>query len=112
MEPLPKLTEGRSVISSYPDLLSTLTDFLTVCIHTILYHRNIYPPELYIKARKYSFPVYQSRHERVCKWIADAVGAVAGEIAKVWLDLVLLGFPVSKLISGGGEIRAMYQKSA
>ncbi|PUU74474.1 DNA-binding protein [Tuber borchii] len=82
MEPLPKLTEGRSVISSYPDLLSTLTDFLTVCIHTILYHRNIYPPELYIKARKYSFPVYQSRHERVCKWIADAVGAVAGEIAK------------------------------
>ncbi|KAG0642059.1 DNA-binding protein [Tuber brumale] len=82
MEPLPKLTEGRSVISSYPDLLSTLTDFLTVCIHTILYHRNIYPPELYIKARKYSFPVYQSRHERVCKWVADAVGAVAGEIAK------------------------------
>ncbi|CUS14314.1 unnamed protein product [Tuber aestivum] len=82
MEPLPKLTEGRSVVSSYPDLLSTLTDFLTVCIHTILYHRNIYPPELYIKARKYSFPVYQSRHERVCKWIADAVGAVSGEIAK------------------------------
>ncbi|RPB05931.1 DNA-binding protein [Choiromyces venosus 120613-1] len=81
------LSNDRSIIPTYPALLTALTDFLTVSVHTILYHRNIYPAEIFVKARKYSFPVYQCRHERVCRWVGDAMRAVGGEIGKangVW----------------------------
>ena len=71
------------VLDTYQAVVSAYCDFLTVAIHTILYERNIYPQTSFLKARKYNYPVRQSRHPRVCKWIQDAVAAVEGEMLKV-----------------------------
>ncbi|KAI2618749.1 DNA-binding protein [Hypoxylon sp. NC1633] len=57
-------------------LLTSFTQFLTVCIHSILYYRSIYPSHTFLTSRAYNFPVHQSRHPKVCSWIRDAVDAV------------------------------------
>lgn len=71
------------VLDTYQAVVSAYSDFLTVAIHTILYERNIYPENSWIKARKYNFPVRQNRHPKVCQWIQDAVAAVEVEMLKV-----------------------------
>lgn len=63
-------------------LITSFTDFLTVAIHTILYERSIYPQTSFLSARKYNFPVRQSRHPKVCEWINDAIAAVETELLK------------------------------
>ena len=80
--------EALSMAASAPlntsaSLVSTFGSFLTVAIHTILYERSIYPEASFLSARKYNFPVRQSRHPGVCSWINDAVAAVEAELLKV-----------------------------
>ena len=71
------------VLDTYHAIALAFSDFLTVAIHTILYERDIYPRESFLSARKYNYPVKQSRHPKVCKWIQDAVAAVQVEMLKV-----------------------------
>ena len=71
------------VLDTYQAVVSAYCDFLTVAIHTILYERNIYPQASFLKARKYNYPVRQSRHPQVCQWVQDAVAAVEEELLKV-----------------------------
>lgn len=68
--------------TTYASLVAQFTTFLTVAIHTILYERNIYPKDSFLTARKYNFPVRQSRHPKVCQWITDAVSAVEAELLR------------------------------
>lgn len=76
------------VLDNYQAVVSAYSDFLIVSIHTILYERNIYPQTSFIKARKYNYPVRQSRHPRLCKWIMDAVASVEAEMLKVLTFLI------------------------
>lgn len=69
------------ILNNYAALVSTLSSFLTVSIHTLLYERALYPANSFISARAYRFPVRQSRHPKVCEWINDAISAVEKEIA-------------------------------
>ena len=62
-------------------LLTAITDFLTVAIHTLLYHRRLYPPETFLAARAYNLAVRQNRHPRVVAWVRGAVDAVAAQLA-------------------------------
>ncbi|KAI8962313.1 DNA-binding protein [Daldinia sp. FL1419] len=62
------------------NLLTSFTQFLTVCIHNILYYRSIYPAQTFLTSRAYNLPVHQSRHPKVCSWIRDAVDAVKGQL--------------------------------
>ena len=80
----------KLIIDNYQAVVTTFSEFLIVAIHTILYERNIYPQTSFLKARKYNYPVRQSRHPKVCKWIQDAVAAVEVEMLKVLLFLLLL----------------------
>lgn len=70
-------------ITTQASVVSTFCDFLTVAIHTILYERNIYSPELFLSTRVYNHPVRQIRHPRLCKWIQDAVDACESQISEV-----------------------------
>ncbi|KAI1298943.1 HORMA domain-containing protein [Xylaria venustula] len=63
-------------------LLTTFADFLTVCIHNILYYRNLYPPTTFLTSRAHNLPVHQSRHPAVCAWIRDAVDATRAQLAQ------------------------------
>lgn len=71
-------------------LLSSFTTFLTVAIHSLLYHRNLYPPETFLTSRAYNLPVHQSRHPAVCTWITDAVSAAAVQIRRAAVDRIIL----------------------
>ena len=71
------------ILDTYHAVVLAFSDFLTVAIHTILYERDIYPRTSFLSARKYNYPVKQSRHPKVCKWIQDAVAAVQTEMLKV-----------------------------
>ncbi|KAL7911614.1 DNA-binding protein [Trichoderma velutinum] len=61
-------------------LLSSFTSFLTVAIHSLLYHRGLYPETSFLAARAYNLPVRQSRHPGLCAWISDAVAAIAAQL--------------------------------
>lgn len=71
------------VLDTYQAVVLAFSDFLTVAIHTILYERDVYPRASFLTARKFNYPVRQSRHPKVCKWIQDAVAAVEAEMLKV-----------------------------
>ncbi|KAI5922534.1 DNA-binding protein [Camillea tinctor] len=63
-------------------LLTSFTQFLTVCIHNILYYRGLYPSQTFLTSRAYNLPVHQSRHPRVCAWVRDAVDAVRAQLVR------------------------------
>lgn len=54
-----------------------------VAIHTILYVRQIYPADLFVRRKKYETPVYQSRHPGLNEYIAGAVKAIGDELVLV-----------------------------
>ncbi|KAL6799826.1 DNA-binding protein [Trichoderma sp. SZMC 28012] len=61
-------------------LLSSFTSFLTIAIHSLLYHRTLYPSTSFLATRAYNLPVHQSRHPGLCTWISDAVAAIAAQL--------------------------------
>lgn len=61
-------------------ILSSFSNFLTVAIHCILYHRKLYPSTTFLTTRAYNLAVHQSRHPGVCTWVRDAVAAVIEQI--------------------------------
>ena len=86
------------LLDTYQAVVSAYSDFLIVAIHTILYERNIYPQTSFIKARKYNYPVRQSRHPKLCKWIMDAVAAVEVEMLKVKMALISIMVATFKIL--------------
>lgn len=79
-----------AVENTFAALVSNFGDFLTVAIHTIIYERHIYPLDTFITAKKWNYPIRQSRHPKVCKWINDAVVAVQEELLKGTVDRVAI----------------------
>ncbi len=75
---------ARSSSDSPPSLTqSTPRSPVEVAVHTILYVRQVYPADLFVRRRKYDTPVYQSRHPALNEYIAGAVKAVTDELALV-----------------------------
>ena len=54
-----------------------------MAIHTILRTRQVYPPDLFVKRRRYDAPVFQSRHPALNEYISGAVKAVGEELLMV-----------------------------
>ncbi|KEZ41423.1 Mitotic spindle checkpoint protein [Scedosporium apiospermum] len=77
-------------LSQAKTLLARFTTFLTAAIHTILYHRRIYPPETFLTTRSHNLPIHQSRHPALCAWINDAVAAVVAQIRSASVRRVAL----------------------
>lgn len=69
-------------LPTYRHLTLAFLDFLTTATHTILHDRHLYPQTSFLSAKRFSFPVRQSRHPKVCQWINDAVAAVETELLK------------------------------
>jgi mitotic spindle assembly checkpoint protein MAD2B len=59
------------------------SDAVEVAIHTILYVRQIYPADLFVRRKKYDTPVFQSRHPALNEYISGAVKAIGEELALV-----------------------------
>jgi hypothetical protein len=54
-----------------------------VAIHTILYVRQIYPADLFVRRKKYDTPVFRSRHPALNEYISGAVKAIGDELVLV-----------------------------
>ncbi|KAI1000217.1 hypothetical protein K3495_g7979 [Podosphaera aphanis] len=75
-------------LTSSLSLTQTLTHFLTVIFHSILFNRGLYPSSTFVLTRAYNFPVRQSRHPLVCQWINDTIShltplLLAGSVANI-----------------------------
>ncbi|KAG1754852.1 DNA-binding protein [Suillus paluster] len=67
-----------------------ITEFLEVAIHTILYVRQIYPADLFVRRKKYDTPVFQSRHPALNEYISGTVKAVSDELVLGNVDKVVV----------------------
>lgn len=54
-----------------------------VAIHTILYVRQVYPADIFVRRKKYDTPVFQSRHPSLNEYISGAVKAIGEELVRV-----------------------------
>lgn len=61
-----------------------------VAIHTILYVRQVYPAEIFVRRKKYNTPVFQSRHPALNEYISGAIKAVADELVQGNVDKVIV----------------------
>jgi mitotic spindle assembly checkpoint protein MAD2B len=55
-----------------------------VAIHAILYVRQVYPADLFVRRKKYDTPVFQSRHPSLNEYISGAVKAIGEELVLVY----------------------------
>ncbi|TCD66494.1 hypothetical protein EIP91_001319 [Steccherinum ochraceum] len=75
---------------SFNQAVRGITEFIEVAIHTILYVRQVYPAEIFVRRKKYNTPVFQSRHPALNEYISGAVKAVADELALGNVDKVIV----------------------
>lgn len=75
-------SNSKSLPNTHSALTLSLTSFLSVTIHQILFLRSVYPRSTFLPVRAYNYPVRQSRHPRVCTWISDAATAIQMELLK------------------------------
>ncbi len=88
--PPPNTNTVSNILSTHRALLDTLTSFLTVTTHHILYLRRLYPPVSFLSTRAYNYPVRQNRHPTVCAWINDAASAIRDQFEKNTVEKVSL----------------------
>ncbi|RVX67651.1 hypothetical protein B0A52_08180 [Exophiala mesophila] len=88
--PQPNASTVSNLLTTHRALLDTVTSFLTVVTHHILFLRQLYPPISFLSARAYNFPVRQNRHPQVCRWINDAVAAIRDQLEKNTVEKICL----------------------
>lgn len=87
-QPATKPSVTSNLLSTQSALTTTLSSFLTVSIHHILFLRRIYPPVSFLSTRAYNYPVRQNRHPAVCAWVISAVDAVRDQLEKGTVEKV------------------------
>ncbi|KAJ7651753.1 DNA-binding protein [Mycena polygramma] len=65
---------------TFNQVVRGITEFIEVGIHTILYVRQVYPADLFIRRKKYDTPVFQSRHPALNDYISGAVKAIGEQL--------------------------------
>ncbi|KAK4940842.1 hypothetical protein LTR10_019114 [Elasticomyces elasticus] len=88
--PPPNASTISNLLSTHRALIETITSFLTIATHHILYLRRLYPPVSFLAARAYNYPVRQNRHPQVCQWITDAIPAIRDQLEKNTVEKVSL----------------------
>jgi hypothetical protein len=54
-----------------------------VAVHTILYVREVYPADVFVRRKKFGTPVFQARHPGLNAYVAGAIRAVREELLRV-----------------------------
>lgn len=90
VQPAPNPAVTSNLLSTQSALVTTLTSFLTVSIHHVLFLRRIYPPISFLSTRAYNYPVRQNRHPAVCEWVRSATDAVHDQLEKGTVEKVAL----------------------
>ena len=64
----------------------------------------MYPPDLFIRRKKYDTPVFQSRHPALNKYISGAVKAIGEELALVSVSHISVVSRASSDLAGQGHV--------
>lgn len=75
-----------SLVRCFIHVLSNIAHWfylVEVAIHTILYVRQVYPADIFVRRKKYDTPVFQSRHPSLNEYISGAVKAIGEELIRV-----------------------------
>ncbi|KAF8807817.1 DNA-binding protein [Phlegmacium glaucopus] len=75
---------------SFNQTAHAITEFIEVAIHTILYVRQVYPADIFVRRKKYDTPVFQSRHPSLNDYISGAVKAIGEELLRGKVDKVVV----------------------
>ncbi|KAJ8474617.1 hypothetical protein ONZ45_g15885 [Pleurotus djamor] len=75
---------------SFAQTVAAISEFIEVAIHTTLYARQVYPPDLFIRRKKYDTPVFQSRHPALNEYISGAVKAIHEELLLGAVDKIVV----------------------
>jgi mitotic spindle assembly checkpoint protein MAD2B len=77
--------ESRNLVSCSETEMGVINSrsLVEVAIHTILYVRQIYPADLFVRRKKYDTPVFRSRHPALNEYISGAVKAIGEELVLV-----------------------------
>lgn len=70
--------------------MSLWLEFLEITIHSILYHRNVYPKKIFQLKKKYNIPVHVITHSGLNQYITDFLKAAASLYQQGQLDEVHL----------------------
>jgi len=81
---------SEAISLTFNQTVRGFTEFIEVAIHTILYVRQIYPADLFVRRKKYDTPVYRSRHPGLNDYISGAVKAVGEELVLGNVDKVVV----------------------
>lgn len=80
------LTYGLIALMSVLGLSVTASDilieFLEVALHNILYVRNIYPPSIFVRRKKYGVPVQMSTHPYLNEYITECLKTIRDLLQK------------------------------
>ncbi|KDR85441.1 hypothetical protein GALMADRAFT_234316 [Galerina marginata CBS 339.88] len=75
---------------TFNQTVHAISEFIEVAIHTILYVRQVYPADIFVRRKKYDCPVFQSRHPTLNEYISGVVKAVADELVHGKVDKVVV----------------------
>ncbi|KAH9835931.1 DNA-binding protein [Rhodofomes roseus] len=75
---------------TFNQVVRGISEFIEVAIHTILYVRQVYPVDLFVRRKKYDTVVFQSRHPALNEYISGAVKAIEDELLLGALDKVVV----------------------
>ncbi|KAF9269936.1 DNA-binding protein [Marasmius fiardii PR-910] len=82
------MSQNKSL--TYNQTVRGIIEFIEVAIHTILYVRQVYPADLFVRRKKYDTPVFQSRHPALNEYISGAVKAVGEELVHGNVEKVIV----------------------
>ncbi|KAL0576803.1 hypothetical protein V5O48_005173 [Marasmius crinis-equi] len=82
------MSQNKSL--TYKQTAYAITEFIEIAIHTILYVRQVYPADLFVRRKKYDTPVFQARHPALNEYISDAVKAIREEVIHGNVDKVIV----------------------
>ncbi|KAJ7103329.1 DNA-binding protein [Mycena belliarum] len=81
---------ANSLPLTFNQAVRGITEFIEVAIHTILYVRQIYPADLFVRRKKYDTPVFQSRHPALNEYISSAVKAIGEQLMTGNVDKIVV----------------------
>ncbi|KAI9217483.1 DNA-binding protein [Blastocladiella britannica] len=71
-------------------VFSALTDYLQAAVHSILFHRGLYPAHLFTDAQQWGVPVKASRSPAVNAYLQSVLNALGTPLSKGMLESVYL----------------------
>ncbi|KAL9936058.1 hypothetical protein V8E36_004900 [Tilletia maclaganii] len=84
---------STSVVHSeltYNEFVQHICAFLQVAFETLLCVRNVYPPEVFQRRKKYNTPVYQVRHPGLANYVGLIIKSIKVELLKATIERVVL----------------------